>query len=710
MRKILLILLVGMLVFGSFHTIASRQPTQLSEQMNATFYQLKTIDKESHVSLELKGADDLFVMQNHYMVPSRIETFTFPYGTTVESVSVIPNDINEVVIEKSLEVAPAARLTDQSGVVATFDSEPVAISDWHSYDVGAGVFNDQHCTIVKVQLFPVQYNPQDNVVQWAEELSIDVTYVLPDVMPTAADDEEFEFIILTANEFSSELNPLVTHKNNRGLSTKLVTLTDIYNSVYFPAEGRDDAEEVKYFIKNAFEQWSTRYVMLVGGYDYFPSRETHVYVSYGSGDAEVFVSDLYFADILDEEGFSSWDSNNNDVFGEFDWGSDRLNDDVDVYPEVGVGRLAAISSTQVANVVDKIISYETQESYKKDWFSTVLYCGGDTFPGDGQAVDEGEYFCDYISNFMNGFSANKLYVTQGTLRTNIDISDGVGEGSGFFILAGHASPTSWSTHPHENANVWIPTSGFRSANAANLNNGEKLPILLTESCSPFKYAASDECLGWSFLSNPNGGMITGFGATGLSWGSTGTGVVSSLTARLLIETLKAYKKDGAITPGEMWMMGINKYYKPHMDGGAHKSVEEWQMLGDPSLSIAEDSQAPLKPEVPEGPSSGSAGETYSYSSSTTDPEGDDIYYLFDWGDGTDSGWLGPYDSGRLCAAEYTWSSSGSYEIKVKSQDFHGVVSEWSDPLTVSMPKGKLTPMIFFERLLQQFPLLQFFFN
>ncbi len=36
--------------------------------------------------------------------------------------------------------------------------------------------------------------------------------------------------------------------------------------------------------------------MLVGNKDKFPTRETHVKVS--SDDEEIFVSDLYFADIL----------------------------------------------------------------------------------------------------------------------------------------------------------------------------------------------------------------------------------------------------------------------------------------------------------------------------------------------------------------------------------------------------------------------------
>ena len=52
--------------------------------------------------------------------------------------------------------------------------------------------------------------------------------------------------------------------------------------------------------------------------------------------------------------------------------------------------------------------------------------------------------------------------------------------------------------------------------------------------------------------------------------------------------------------------------------------------------------APNKPSKPVGPTSGTPGIIFTYSSSTTDDEGDQIYYLFDWGDGTDSGWKGPF--------------------------------------------------------------------
>jgi len=58
--------------------------------------------------------------------------------------------------------------------------------------------------------------------------------------------------------------------------------------------------------------------------------------------------------------------------------------------------------------------------------------------------------------------------------------------------------------------------------------------------------------------------------------------------------------------------------------------------------------------------------------------------LLDWGDGTTSGWIRPFDSGVNGSASHTWTR-GSYQIKAKAKDIHGVESDWSPSLPISMP-------------------------
>ncbi len=99
-----------------------------------------------------------------------------------------------------------------------------------------------------------------------------------------------------------------------------------------------------------------------------------------------------------------------------------------------------------------------------------------------------------------------------------------------------------------------------------------------------------------------------------------------------------------------------------------------------------ENQRPNKPSRPSGPTSGKSGTEYVFTSSATDPDGDQLYYLFDWGDGFTSFWLGPYESGEECSTSHIWFEIGNYEVKVKAQDSKGAESDWSDPLPISIPK------------------------
>ena len=101
--------------------------------------------------------------------------------------------------------------------------------------------------------------------------------------------------------------------------------------------------------------------------------------------------------------------------------------------------------------------------------------------------------------------------------------------------------------------------------------------------------------------------------------------------------------------------------------------------------IVQANQAPVKPQVPSGPSSGAPGTSYLFSTTTTDDDGDRILYMWDWGDGTFSDWLGPFNSGVTATAFNSWVEKGSYEIKVKAKDTKDVESEWSEPIELRMP-------------------------
>ncbi|HMA83364.1 MAG TPA: C25 family cysteine peptidase, partial [Candidatus Thermoplasmatota archaeon] len=208
---------------------------------------------------------------------------------------------------------------------------------------------------------------------------------------------DHEFIIISPSKFTDALQPLITHKNAKGISTTLVTVEELYSGDW-PVEnfqiGRDDAETIKFFISEAVKQWNTEYVMLVGGKEEVPVRYARINTNSSSSQSQMiqyffqglpdfmqmmdtYISDLYYADLFFDNGsFCSWDTNNNMQFAEKN--EIEQIDLVNIYPDVAVGRLLCTSKEEVEIVLNKIINYETNQNADASWKENVTVCGGDT--------------------------------------------------------------------------------------------------------------------------------------------------------------------------------------------------------------------------------------------------------------------------------------------------------------------------------------------
>ncbi|MCJ7572131.1 MAG: PKD domain-containing protein, partial [Candidatus Thermoplasmatota archaeon] len=120
---------------------------------------------------------------------------------------------------------------------------------------------------------------------------------------------------------------------------------------------------------------------------------------------------------------------------------------------------------------------------------------------------------------------------------------------------------------------------------------------------------------------------------------------------------------------------------------------------------------PEKPDTPSGATNCKKNIKYIYTTRTIDPDNDDVYYMWDWGDGNFSDWIGPYKSGENCSSDHIWSENGEYSIRVKAKDSNNFTGEWSDPLEVSMTKSKeINISLFLQKLFQRFPFFEKILN
>jgi len=122
---------------------------------------------------------------------------------------------------------------------------------------------------------------------------------------------------------------------------------------------------------------------------------------------------------------------------------------------------------------------------------------------------------------------------------------------------------------------------------------------------------------------------------------------------------------------------------------------------------------PLKPTIT-GPAKGKINVNQTFNFTSTDPDANQIFYSVEWGDNTSTGWLGPYNSGYKLTFAHQWSVKGTYAIRAKVKDIHGLESEWTT-FQVTMPKNvgiNNYPFLhwLFEQFPNAFPLLRQFFG
>jgi len=108
------------------------------------------------------------------------------------------------------------------------------------------------------------------------------------------------------------------------------------------------------------------------------------------------------------------------------------------------------------------------------------------------------------------------------------------------------------------------------------------------------------------------------------------------------------------------------------------------------LSQSTENHPPETPQRPQGQSEGNAGDEYFYWTYSTDPDGDQLYYFFDWGDSTEGSWIGPFKSGANISTSHVWHERGTYPIKVKAKDTFDAESNWSESQPVMLSGPYLT--------------------
>ncbi len=215
---------------------------------------------------------------------------------------------------------------------------------------------------------------------------------------TRTDRDTHRYLIITNQSLSAcagpyNLQALADDKASRGLSPLIATTQDITSQ--YP--GADDAEKVRNFIEDKYQNDATEYVLLVGDADLevvggetqapiVPVRGLCCYLD-GLGTEYNIPSDLYYA-ALDGD----FNANGNSCWGEQD-------DNTDLLPEVFVGRVPADNCTEVRNFVRKTLAYQNSNG---DWLRNVYMVGEWLWDNGG----DHEFGIDFLTDVQNSSMAD----------------------------------------------------------------------------------------------------------------------------------------------------------------------------------------------------------------------------------------------------------------------------------------------------------------
>jgi len=636
MKKLIPLIVVSILVLGGLgaaaftSNVSVKQSTVTAATISASvpFSAQPTFEeKDGFLHVGMDGATTTLLISNEPELPIYVKTYEIPYGSTNIQVTCTPKNIDSMGISQQVvpvRVAPVDQLSEQTPYVkdeSVYGSTALYPNAWYTTDLGAGR-NDQNQEVifVKVVCYPVRYSPMNNEITYTNGFDLTINYIAPKPQPKTL--STYDMVIIAPAKFQTALQPLITEKNAKGVKTTFKSIEDIFSQY----NGTDPPEQVKYFVKYAYDTWGITYVLLVGGLKSFIyekiDKESRSYgskawwvpvryVSIPEEDDEGCLCDLYYGCLYNATGvFDSWDSNHDGVYAA--WGAPgAMKDTFDLYPEVYVSRLACTNTREVTVVVNKIIKYESTGPAAKSWYSTFIGVGGKTF-AYYQGQPDGEYLSDlamsYMTNVIPNLQPVRCYSTNrdtgGLTPTPKDIIKSMTKGAGYVDFEGHGNPFAWNTIWYDGTYPVNWTGGINEYYFPFISNGDKLPVVIVGGCHNGLYnitllgtlkdkvgtryfcygVPTPVCFSWALLVKPRGGAIGSTGCTGYGFG--GTDDPNTLSAALEMNFFWEIGNNSIQNLGAAHDKAIQKYVNENViDQTGAFCITDWMIFGDPSLQL-----------------------------------------------------------------------------------------------------------------------------
>ncbi|MFW6221512.1 MAG: C25 family cysteine peptidase [Fibrobacterota bacterium] len=385
------------------------------------------------------------------------------------------------------------------------------------------------------------------------------------VRPTA----EYDYLIITSQDIidattEPNIQDLAQHREARGLKTIIESIENVLESY----SGVDDAEKLRNYIIDAYNDWGISYVLLGGDVNIIPMRKLYCTAS---AQTDHIPSDLYFQ-CLD----GNYNSDNDLNWGEPNDGEGGT--DVDLLAEVYIGRASAENADEMSNLIYKTIAYET--SADDPYFRSALMCGEHLgFSGVSEyaknSMEEIRLGADSHGYTTAGFAANESF-TVGTLYDADDPNNNWPKST----LIDHINSETYSIINHLGHASYNYVMKLYNSDASYLTN-DKFLFAYSQGCIPGDFER--DCIAERFTTSSRTGMYAVVYNSRFGWGSYNS--TDGPSQRFNRQFWDAYFAEGMNTLGE-----INADSHEDNIWDINGSCIRWcfyetNLLGDPAVVV-----------------------------------------------------------------------------------------------------------------------------
>ncbi len=406
----------------------------------------------------------------------------------------------------------------------------------------------------------------------------------PTFRPTT-DGSSVEYVIVTSEALETEFQELVDWKTQKGVQAVVRTVEWI--DLTYP-NGVDRAERVRFFIRDAYQNWGTLYVLLGGDTDVVPTR-------YGATTmlgGELIPADHYYACL---EG--NWNADGDTRFGEGFIDAPNPGDECDLFPEMYVGRAPVTTLAQAADFVDKTYDYDRTPATGNGYAASILYLAERLF----EELDGAEIAEEADDIVPSWFKRVKLYEEYqdwpGSLPETYDsVVDSVNHGFGIVHHVGHGFRNTMA----------VGDGVLNNADADALANAPRNSVVFSINCSS---ASIDfNSIGERWVKNTNGGSIAYIGTSRLAFVSASRELQAEWFATVFQDSVR--NLGGACALSRLPFVALSEE-----DNGYRWTAFALTLLGDPEVDLATRNQLPLSVAHPPTYTLGSGTYTATVTSS-----------------------------------------------------------------------------------------------